>query len=93
MGLAALGGALLLGSGMTTPRASRVARASGWLTWGILLLSGLRFYSKILRRDALVLTVAPSLLFLRAWALGLGFLLGNLRFILWQGVKFHGDRF
>jgi GT2 family glycosyltransferase len=93
MGLAALGGALLLSSRMTMPKASRGARVSGWLSWGMLLLSGLRFYSKILRRDALVLTVAPSLLFLRAWALGLGFLLGNLRFILWQGVKFHGDRF
>jgi glycosyltransferase involved in cell wall biosynthesis len=90
MGLAALGGALLLGGGVT---GRRMARAGGWLTWSLLVLSGLRFYTKILRRDAPVLAVAPSLLFVRAWALGLGFLLGNLRFLSWPGVKFHGDRF
>jgi glycosyltransferase involved in cell wall biosynthesis len=90
MGLAALGGVFLLGGGVT---GRREPRAGGWLAWGLLVLSGLRFYTKILRRDAPVLTVAPTLLFLRAWALGLGFLLGNLRFILWQGVRFHGDRF
>jgi GT2 family glycosyltransferase len=88
MGLAALGGALLLGGGAT---GRRVACAGGWLAWGLLLLSGHRLYAKILRRDARVLTVAPALLFLRAWALGLGFLVGNLRFILWQRVKTYAD--
>jgi glycosyltransferase involved in cell wall biosynthesis len=92
MVLAALGGTLLLGSSLATSKTSRVARAGGWLSWVFLLLSGIRFYSKIGRRDAPVLTVASSLLFLRAWALGLGFLLGNLRFILWRGDGLHGNR-
>jgi hypothetical protein len=84
MGLAALGGALLLSGGLTR---RWLAHAGGWLAWGLLLLSGLPFYAKIRRRDTPVLVVAPSLLFVRAWALGLGFLLGNLRLILRQRGK------
>ena len=76
MGLAALGGVLLLGGSMT---GSHLALAGGGLAWCLLLFSGFSFYVKILRRDAPVLAVAPILLFLRAWALGWGFLLGNLR--------------
>ena len=86
MGLAALGGVLLLGGGVT---GRHLALAGGWLAWGLLLLSGLRFYGKILRRDRPVLAVAPALLFARAWALGAGFFLGNLRFTVWPWLKTH----
>ena len=79
LGLAAIGGALLFGGGLT---GSRLATAGGGLAWSLLVLSGIPFYEKILWRDASVLMVAPVLLFLRACALGLGFLLGNLRFVL-----------
>ena len=79
MGLAALGGALLLVGGVMTSR--RPAVLSGGLVWGLLLASGLSFYRKILRRDAPVLAVAPLLLFVRAWALGLGLFLGGLRLV------------
>ena len=54
----------------------------GGLAWGLLWLSGFSFYKKIWQRDAPVLAVAPVLLLVRAWSLGLGFLLGNLRFFL-----------
>ena len=84
MGLAALGGAMLLGGAVT---GCRLALAGGWLAWGFLLLSGLRFYAKILRRDRPVLALAPVLLFVRAWALGCGFFLGNLRLIMWSRPK------
>jgi len=84
MGLAALG-ALLLLSGASM-RAWPVA-VSGWLTWALLLLSGVPFYIKITRRDAPVLAVAPLLLFVRAWALGLGFLLGSWRLVVWPRLK------
>jgi len=84
MGLAALGALLLLGGAGT--RAWAVA-ASGWLAWAVLLVSGVPFYFKIGRRDAPVLAVAPLLLFVRAWALGLGFLLGNLRLVVWPRLK------
>ncbi len=74
MALAALG-ALLLAGGMW----------KGWLAlaglaaWGGLILSGLPFYAKVRRRDRPVLKIAPLMLFVRAWALGLGFLLGVAR--------------
>jgi GT2 family glycosyltransferase len=76
MGLAMLGLALLLGGSIT---GSVYALVGGGLAWCLLLLSGVMFYAKILHRDPLVLTVAPALLFVRAWTLGWGFLLGNLR--------------
>jgi glycosyltransferase involved in cell wall biosynthesis len=84
MGLAALGALLLLcgASIRTWPVA-----AGGWLAWALLLLSGVPFYIKITRRDAPVLAVAPLLLFVRAWALGLGFLLGNFRLVVWPRLK------
>lgn len=83
MGLAVLGGLLLLGGGLSR---YRPAGRAGQLAWGLLLLSGLPFYQKILKRDALILTIAPLLLFVRAWALGLGFLTGILRFILLENL-------
>lgn len=56
-----------------------------WLTLGTLgaqLLSSWSFYSKVWRRDSPVILIAPFLVFIRAWALGLGFLWGSLRLIL-----------
>jgi hypothetical protein len=78
MSLAAFGAILLLSGGLTR---SPLALAGAGLAWVLLLLSGLPFYAKILRRDAPVLIVAPLLLFVRAWALGWGFFLGNLRLL------------
>jgi GT2 family glycosyltransferase len=78
MGLAALGGALLVAGSLA---GSRPARLGGGLAWALLAGSGLGFYLKILRRDAPVLVIAPVLLFARAWALGLGFLAGSLRLL------------
>ena len=74
MGLAALG-ALLLVMGWWD---ARLAWA-GLATWGGLILSGLPFYAKVWRRDRPVLKIAPMMIFVRAWALGLGFLLGAAR--------------
>jgi cellulose synthase/poly-beta-1,6-N-acetylglucosamine synthase-like glycosyltransferase len=81
MGLAALGGLLLLLGVKLQPFHRPLFLGAGGLAWGLLLLSGGPFYLKILRRDALIFSVAPGLLFARAWALGSGFLVGNLRFI------------
>ena len=52
----------------------RVSTRVGLGAWAIIILSGWSLYKRILRKDPLVLTVAPWLLFVRAWALGLGFL-------------------
>jgi glycosyltransferase involved in cell wall biosynthesis len=84
MGLAAVGGVLLLIGGVT--RSGWVVSAAG-LTWLLLLLSGLPFYAKIWRRDAAVLGVTPALLFVRAWSLGWGFVFGNLHLIFRQQLK------
>ncbi|MCL4294647.1 MAG: glycosyltransferase [Anaerolineae bacterium] len=79
MGLAAAGGVLLLLGGAT---GARGILSAGGLTWLLLLLSGLPFCAKIQHRDASVLPVTPVLLFLRAWSLDGGFILGNLHLIL-----------
>jgi GT2 family glycosyltransferase len=81
MGLAALGAILMLFGVKRLPFHRPLFLTAGVLAWGLLLLSGSPFYLKILRRDALIFSVAPLLLFARAWALGSGFLVGNLRFI------------
>jgi cellulose synthase/poly-beta-1,6-N-acetylglucosamine synthase-like glycosyltransferase len=86
MALAALGGVLLLG-GMLA--GSWMVLAAGGLAWCLLLLSGSDLYAKILRRDAPVLLVAPALLFVRAWALGWGFLLGSLRLAIAKDAITH----
>jgi len=82
VGLAALGGLLVVG-GVLTPASSfepgRWLALAGPLAWAALLISGLPFLAKLLRRDPAVVFVAPLLLFVRAWALGLGFLAGLLR--------------
>jgi GT2 family glycosyltransferase len=88
MGLAALGSICLL-VGLAARR--RRAITGGWLVWGALLLSGLPFYLKILRRDAPVSAVAPLLLFIRAWALGCGFAVGNLRLAVRLGFRTNGN--
>jgi len=77
IGLAALGGFLLALSIFVSNW--RFMRAGGWLSWLCLLLSAFSFYKKIVQRDRPVLWAAPLLIFARAWALGWGFLLGNLR--------------
>jgi len=81
MGLAALGGLLLMGGMLRIVQRTSILTGLK-LTWGSLLLSSLPFLIKIRRRDSAVLAVAPLLIFVRAWALGLGFLLGNLRFMI-----------
>lgn len=51
----------------------------GWVTWAAFLVSALPFGVKLMRRDPAVVLIAPLCLFVRAWALGLGFLVGLLR--------------
>lgn len=80
MGLAALGGLFLAGGLFRVAKKSIILNGLKF-TWGGLLLSSLPFLIKVGRRDRPVLTIAPLLIFVRAWALGLGFLLGNLRFM------------
>jgi glycosyltransferase involved in cell wall biosynthesis len=75
MGLAGLGSLLLLGGALLR---RRDLLAGGGVAWLGLIASGLPFYYKIGRRDPAVLAVAPLLLSLRAWVLGVGFLVGNL---------------
>jgi glycosyltransferase involved in cell wall biosynthesis len=82
VGLAALGGLLVVGGVLTSAisvEPSRWLALAGLGTWVVLLVSGLPFLAKLLRRDPAVVFVAPLLLFLRAWALGMGFLAGLLR--------------
>jgi glycosyltransferase involved in cell wall biosynthesis len=78
LGLAMGGGLLLFGGAVS---GNKRLKAGGWLMWGTLLMSAVNLYQQIWRRDAPVLTIAPLLVFLRALALGCGFLLGNLRLL------------
>jgi GT2 family glycosyltransferase len=79
MGLAAGGGLLLLAGSIA--RNGRLLSVGG-LAWLLLGISGFSLYLKIWRRDRPVLLVAPLLLWVRAWALSLGFLSGTLRFLV-----------
>jgi glycosyltransferase involved in cell wall biosynthesis len=81
MGLAALSGLLLLGGASLQ---SGITVMAGGLACLLLWATALPFYIKLWRRDRAVLLIAPLLLWVRAWALGLGFLLGTLRFLYWQ---------
>ncbi|HET7377352.1 MAG TPA: glycosyltransferase [Anaerolineae bacterium] len=56
----------------------------GWAlaAWLLLALSMVPFLIKITQRDPLVLTIAPILIVLRAFALGLGLVAGLIRFSL-----------
>ncbi|MCB0155701.1 MAG: glycosyltransferase [Anaerolineae bacterium] len=85
MGLAALGGLLLL-SQLVHQFRGRLATFLALSAWLLLLLSGQKFYRKLWQRDAPVLLVAPWLIFSRAWALGWGFLIGNISFLLKKKV-------
>ena len=76
IGLAALG-ALLIGGGIL----NRWLLWAGLAAWAALLASGLPFLVKLLRRDPAVTLVAPVLLFVRAWALGVGFLVGTVALV------------
>jgi glycosyltransferase involved in cell wall biosynthesis len=82
MGLAVLGGGLLGGSTLLTGVKHRLAVVAGFTLWLSLLGSGFTFYQKILRRDRPVIFIAPLLLFIRAWVLGWGFLVGNIKFFM-----------
>lgn len=79
MVLVGLGGVLLAG-GLFDGRLA----LGGLAAWVLLLLNGIPFLIKVWRRDRPVVLIAPLMLFLRAWALGIGFLLGNVRCILRQ---------
>ena len=71
IGLAAMG-ALLLVLGWV-----RVGFVwAGLVAWGGLVVSGLPFILRILQRDPPVAFLAPLMIVVRAWALGLGFLIG-----------------
>jgi cellulose synthase/poly-beta-1,6-N-acetylglucosamine synthase-like glycosyltransferase len=74
MGLAAVGAVLILGSVFING-----LWVAGLLTWTMLLASGVPFMIKLLQRDPPVVWVAPLMLFIRAWALGLGFVWGMIR--------------
>jgi cellulose synthase/poly-beta-1,6-N-acetylglucosamine synthase-like glycosyltransferase len=74
MGLAGLGGILVVAGVF-----DRDFVVAGLAAWGLLLFSGIPFLVKAWRRDRAVVLVAPVMLFLRAWALGLGFLAGMVR--------------
>jgi len=78
MGLVAGGGLLLMGALL-----GRRARWLGWglALWGLFGLTTVPFVRKAWKRDAKATLIAPLLLFLRAWVLGLGFLLGSLRWM------------
>jgi glycosyltransferase involved in cell wall biosynthesis len=76
LGLGGAGGALLaLGAVL---RRTRLARwgLNCWFAFG---LSTLPFVRKAWPKERDVALIAPVLLFVRAWALGVGFVLGNLR--------------
>jgi glycosyltransferase involved in cell wall biosynthesis len=84
MGLAAMGAGFL---GLGLLRRLRPLAAGGLLAWLALCLSGWPFYRKIIARDPGVLLIAPWLIFIRAWALALGFLLGHFRLRLVRQLK------
>jgi GT2 family glycosyltransferase len=76
MGLVAVGGIL---TGWGVLRRRRVV--AGTACWVAFILSTLPFVRKTWHRDRTVALLAPVLLFVRAWVLGVGFLLGNLRWL------------
>lgn len=78
MGLVGVGGALLA-VGVLLRRA-RLARwgLNGWAAFG---LTTLPFVRKAWPKDQAVALLAPLVLFVRAGALGVGFVLGNLRLL------------
>ncbi len=79
LGLAVLGSVLL---GISGFRREKLWQWGGGLAWLGLLLSGWGLYRKIWQRDSAVLWLAPFMIFIRAFALASGFVLGNIRFRL-----------
>jgi glycosyltransferase involved in cell wall biosynthesis len=78
MALVGAGGVLLvLGAMLRRIRIARWALAF-WAAFGC---STWPFVNKAWRKDRAVALLAPLFLFARAWALGIGFLLGNLRWL------------
>ena len=71
MGLAALGAVLLVG-GLWRPAWA----VGGLAAWAGIPVTGTPFLLKVVRRDAPVAWIVPAMLFVRAWALGTGFLVG-----------------
>jgi glycosyltransferase involved in cell wall biosynthesis len=87
MGLAGLGTLFILFAGLF----QQIRWA--WLglgTLGSLIFSGLPLYRKIWQRDRPVLLIAPWLLLIRAYALGVGFLWGAVRLALVGQLKSDG---
>jgi len=78
MGLGGAGGAVLALGAML--RRTRLLRwgLNCWVAFG---LTTLPFVRKAWSKDRKVALLAPLLLFVRAWALGVGFVLGNLRWL------------
>ena len=77
---------LRLGDLGRTQAAPRRGRRAGWARWGLLFwlahgLTTLPFVRKAWPKDRVVALLSPLLLFARAWALGVGFVLGNLRWL------------
>ncbi len=85
IGLAGAGGILLAGG--VVLRRARLA-GLGLSCWVALGLATLPFVRKAWQKDRPVAFLSPLLLFIRAWALGLGFVAGNLR---WLRAPGHGD--
>lgn len=85
LGLAGLGAG---GLGVGLLGRQRRPVLAGLLAWLLLLLSGAGLYRQIWQRDPAVLPVAPLLVWVRAWALGWGYLRGNLHLM---GERFKGN--
>jgi glycosyltransferase involved in cell wall biosynthesis len=79
MGLVAVGGALLALSAPLRRRRLALGAVNCWVAFG---LTTLPFLRKAWPKDRTVASLAPLLLFIRAWALGIGFALGNLRWLV-----------
>jgi hypothetical protein len=80
MGLSAAGGVALALSTALRFRRPLLARW-GLACWALFGLTTLPFVHKAWPKDRMVAMLAPLLLFVRAWALGVGFVLGNLRWL------------
>ena len=82
MGLVGGGGVLLALGAILRRRRLALAAVNCWVAFGVTTLSFLR---KAWPKDRTIALLAPLLLFIRAVALGIGFALGNLR---WLGTRF-----
>jgi cellulose synthase/poly-beta-1,6-N-acetylglucosamine synthase-like glycosyltransferase len=88
------GGGALFGLGALLRR-TRIVRW-GLVLWAAFGCSTWPFVRKAWRKDRGVAALTPLFLFVRAWALGMGFLLGNLRWLtplgrLWSDLRNGSD--